>query len=199
MTYLTIILMVLTAYLIGSVSSAIIICKLMGLPDPRQHGSQNPGATNVLRIGGKLPAALTLVGDMLKGVIPVAVAGLLQMPGWVLALVAIAAVIGHLLPVFFGFKGGKGVATALGALIGAAPIAGFLAISTWLAVCLVFRISSVAALATAALAPLYLLTGGSTALAVGFAVIAALLVYTHRSNLQRLVQGTEPKVGQRAR
>jgi len=145
---LTNILIIVAAYLFGSLSSAVIVCRLFSLPDPRTHGSNNPGATNVLRLGGKLPAALTLVGDMLKGLLPVVLANYLGRQPEVLALVAIAAFAGHIFPLFFQFKGGKGVATALGALIGAMPIVGLLAIATWLAVCLLSRISSVAALTT---------------------------------------------------
>lgn len=192
------ILIILGAYLIGSVSAAIIVCKSLNLPDPRDSGSNNPGATNVLRIGGKLPALLTLAGDMFKGLLPVATATYLKLPDSVIALVALAAFLGHLFPVFFQFKGGKGVATALGALIGATPITGLLAVATWLATCLVFRISSLAALVTFSAVPLFLLMRGQGALATGFAAIAVLLFYTHRSNIARIRKGEEPRVGKSA-
>jgi len=188
----------LAAYLTGSISSAVLVCRLMRLPDPRSHGSSNPGATNVLRIGGKWPAALTLLGDMLKGLLPALATSILGQPEWLVALVVIAACAGHVFPIFFGFRGGKGVATALGALLGAAPVAGLLALATWLAICLVLRISSVAALGTFSLVPLYLLTQGHTALAAGFSVITVLLFVTHRANLARLRAGTEPRLNQKS-
>lgn len=190
-------LLVIAAYLFGSLSSAVVVSKLFSLPDPRLHGSKNPGATNVLRLGGKLPAALTLLGDMLKGVIPVIIARYLQLDPLPLALVALAAFLGHLFPLFFHFRGGKGVATALGALLGATPTIGGLALVTWLAVCLLSRISSLAALVTFTLVPIYLYTQGHSTLAMGFAVIAICLYVTHRSNLSRLLSGTEPKLGSR--
>jgi len=191
------ILLILAAYSFGSLSSAVLVCRLFRLPDPRSAGSNNPGATNVLRLGGKLPAALALIGDMLKGLLPVLLALYLDRQANIVALVAIAAFAGHLLPVFFNFRGGKGVATALGALLGATPTIGFLAIATWLAVCLLCRISSVAALATFSLVPVYLYTQGYTVLSLGFGFIAAALFVTHRSNISRLFAGTEPRVGQR--
>lgn len=183
------------AYLIGSVSAAILICRLMGLPDPRESGSGNPGATNVLRVGGKLPAALTLVGDALKGLLPVAVTGLIIPHPPTIALVALAAFLGHLYPVFFDFRGGKGVATAFGALVGLSSQVGLLAVVTWLAICLAFRISSLAALVTFTLVPLYLMTGGHIAFAFTYLVIAGFLFYSHRANIQRMLSGTEPKLG----
>ena len=192
-------LIVIAAYLIGSLSSAVIVSKLFRLPDPRTHGSNNPGATNVLRLGGKLPAALTLVGDMLKGLLPVLAAVQLELSAIVVTLVALAAFAGHLFPLFFHFRGGKGVATALGGLIGANPVIGLLAIATWLAVCLLVRMSSAAALATFVLVPIYLSTQGQNVLATGFAVIAVCLFVTHRSNLRRIVAGSEPRVGSKSR
>lgn len=189
------IILVIGAYLVGSVSAAIITCRMFRLPDPRTSGSNNPGATNVLRVGGKIPALVTLLGDMLKGLVPVIVANYLGTPQHFVALIGIAAVLGHVFPVFFQFRGGKGVATALGTLAGAAPVIGLLAITTWLATCLLFRISSVAALVTFALVPLFLLIQNSNWLALGFTVIGLLLFYTHRSNLQRLLKGEEPKLG----
>lgn len=190
-------LVAIVAYLAGSVSAAIIVCKVMGLPDPRTAGSGNPGATNVLRVGGKLPAALTLLGDGLKGFLPVVItASFIDHPPTI-ALAALAAFLGHLMPVFFQFEGGKGVATALGALLGIDLSVGALALLTWLAVSLAFRRSSLAALVTFALVPLYLLFDGHSAFALVFVFIGAMLYYTHRGNIQRLIAGTEPLIGKR--
>src|SRR5512145_106507 len=151
---LTNIALVLVAYLLGSLSTAIILCRLMGLPDPRTQGSGNPGATNVLRFGGKKLAAFTLLGDMLKGLLPVVVASFITDNATVLALVAMAAFLGHLYPVFFGFRGGKGVATALGVLLGLSWQVGLAVLVTWVVMALVFRISSLSALIAALLSPL---------------------------------------------
>ncbi len=167
----------------------------MGLPDPRESGSGNPGATNVLRVGGKSAAGLTLLGDALKGLLPVAVTGLIIPHPPTIALVAMAAFLGHLYPVFFDFRGGKGVATALGAVFGMSLQVGLLAVVTWLAICLAFRMSSLAALLTCLLLPLYFMTGGHTAFALTYIVIAAFLFYTHRTNIKRILAGTEPKLG----
>jgi len=183
------------AYAVGSVSAAILICRLMNLPDPRESGSGNPGATNVLRVGGKLPAGLTLLGDALKGLLPVAITGLIIPHQPTVALVAMAAFLGHLYPMFFDFRGGKGVATALGALFGLSMQIGILATVTWLVICLAFRISSLAALITFTLVPLYLLTGGHSAFALVYVVIAGFLYYSHRENIKRILAGTEPKLG----
>jgi glycerol-3-phosphate acyltransferase PlsY len=124
--------LIMTAYLLGSISSAIIVCQLMGLPDPRSLGSGNPGATNVMRIGGKKAAAITLFGDTLKGLIPVLIGQLLDVPLLILACIGLAAFLGHLYPVFFRFQGGKGVATLLGVLLGINWMLGLAAIGTWL-------------------------------------------------------------------
>lgn len=185
------------AYLAGSLSTAVVVCRLAGLPDPRTEGSKNPGATNVLRLGGKVPAAMTLLGDALKGLLPVLLARLVLDHPPSVALVALAAFLGHLYPVFFEFRGGKGVATALGALLGVSPGVGALALATWLAVSLTFRRSSLAALATFALVPAFLLIDGQRVPAVLFVGIAAFLFWTHRGNLARLVAGTEPLIGKR--
>ncbi len=185
------------AYLAGSLSTAIIVCRAMGLGDPRSEGSGNPGATNVLRLGGKLPAALTLLGDALKGFLPVVIASLVSSHLPTIALVGIAAFLGHIYPVFFDFRGGKGVATALGVLLGMHPAVGALALVTWLAVSLTFRKSSLAALLTFLLVPIYLFIDGAQIYAVAFVLIGALLFYTHRQNIQRLLDGTEPEIGKR--
>ena len=185
------------SYLIGSVSAAILVCRAMNLQDPRTAGSGNPGATNVLRVGGKLPAALTLLGDGLKGFLPVLITALTFNHPPTIALAAIAAFIGHLYPVFFDFQGGKGVATALGALLGLNVAVGAMALLTWLAVSLAFKRSSLAALVTFVLVPVYLLFESQHAFALGFVFIAGFLFYTHRSNIGRLIDGTEPLIGKK--
>ncbi|MFK7993042.1 MAG: glycerol-3-phosphate 1-O-acyltransferase PlsY [Granulosicoccus sp.] len=185
------------SYLAGSVSAAILVCRAMGIADPRTEGSGNPGATNVLRVGGKLPAALTLLGDGLKGFLPVLVASLMSSHPPTIALAAIAAFIGHLYPVFFQFQGGKGVATALGALLGVSLSIGALALLTWLAVSLTFKRSSLAALATFVLVPVYLLFDGQQVASMAFVLIGGCLFYTHRANITRLIDGTEPMIGKR--
>lgn len=188
------ILAALIAYLIGSISTAVIVCRVMGLEDPRTTGSNNPGATNVLRLGGKLPAALTLLGDALKGLLPVVVTAMIVQHPPTIALVAIAAFIGHVYPVFFNFEGGKGVATAFGALFGVDLTLGLLALVTWIAVLLCFRMSSLAALVTFLLVPIYLLTNGEPIYAGAYVLITLVLIYRHRANIQRILSRTEPKL-----
>ena len=193
-------LLILGSYLIGSLSCAILVCRAIGAPDPRSTGSGNPGATNVLRTGRKAAAALTLFGDALKGWLAVVLARMLApqfgLDENTVLLCALAVFIGHLFPAFFSFKGGKGVATAFGVLIGLNPWLGLASLATWLLIAGAFRISSLAALATAALAPVYagLLMGwGNTALAA--LVIALLLVYRHKNNLIKLISGQEARIG----
>ncbi|MDT3705646.1 MAG: glycerol-3-phosphate 1-O-acyltransferase PlsY [Thiobacillus sp.] len=195
-------LFIAVAYLIGSLSFAVIVSRAMRLPDPRQYGSGNPGATNVLRTGRKTAAALTLLGDALKGWVVVVLARMLApqfgLADGIILLCALAVFIGHLFPLFFRFQGGKGVATALGVLVGLNPWLGLACLATWLAVAGIFRISSLAALAAAVLAPVYagLLMGwGSTAITV--LVISLLLVYRHKSNLIKLMSGQEARIGAR--
>ncbi len=185
-------------YLIGSISTAILVCKLMRLPDPRSEGSGNPGATNVLRVGGKSAAAITLIGDALKGFLPVFAANMSDIgPLWT-GLTAIACVLGHMYPVFFQFKGGKGVATTIGSVFGLSWLAGLLVIASWLALSLTFRISSLAALGSMVLLPLFLwITTRSTEIMVCGAVIGALVFWRHRSNIDRLMKGTEPRIGKK--
>jgi glycerol-3-phosphate acyltransferase PlsY len=197
---MTTLLFIAAAYLLGSLSFAVIVSRAMHLPDPRKFGSGNPGATNMLRSGRKTAAVLTLLGDTLKGWVAVVAARALApqfgLDDGIVLLCALAVFIGHLFPVFFGFKGGKGVATALGVLVGLNPWLGLACLLTWLFMARVFRISSLAALTTAALAPVYagLLMGWSdTAMAV--LVIALLLVYRHKSNLIKLVNGEEGRIG----
>jgi glycerol-3-phosphate acyltransferase PlsY len=194
------ILLIVAAYLIGSVSAAIIVCKLMSLPDPRTIGSGNPGATNVLRVGGKKAAAITLFADMLKGLLPVVAAQLIQVSELVLALVGLAAFLGHLFPLFFGFKGGKGVATMLGVLFGFHWAVGLATAGTWLLVAKVFKISSLSALIATALAPvyIYLIIGASEPLIITTSVMTLILFWRHRTNISRLLKGEEGKVGKQS-
>lgn len=190
--------LILMAYLFGSISTAIIICRVLGLPDPRTQGSGNPGATNVLRVGGKKPAAATLAGDFLKGTIPVLIARALTADPYVIALVGLAAYLGHLYPVFFGFKGGKGVATGFGVLLGWSWIATAATGGTWLVVAGVFRYSSVAALTSFLLAPLYMwLFTHSPALTGTMAAITVMTYWRHRSNIRNLLSGDEKRIGQK--
>ncbi|MBU6193931.1 MAG: glycerol-3-phosphate 1-O-acyltransferase PlsY [Burkholderiales bacterium] len=194
---------VLAAYLVGSLSFAVLVSRLMGLDDPRTYGSGNPGATNVLRSGNKKAAALTLLLDALKGVVPVAVAVQLQpRMGWeegTVALIGLAAFLGHLWPVFFRFQGGKGVATAAGVLLAFNPILGAATLASWLLIAYFFRYSSLAALVAAAFAPFYhaLIWGGSPA-TLAIAVMSLLLIWRHEGNIRKLLAGTESKIGQKS-
>jgi len=195
--------LILAAYLIGSLSFAVILSRLFGLADPRSYGSGNPGATNVLRSGRKAVAALTLLGDGAKGAAAVLlghwVAARYGLPAFAPALAGLAAFVGHLWPVFFGFKGGKGVATALGLLLALDPWLGLACAGTWLLMFMLLRISSLAALTAAALAPLHawLLGAGSITVAV-LAVLAALIFWRHAANIRRLLRGEERAFGRKA-
>ena len=184
--------LMIAAYLLGSVSFAVIVCRVGGWPDPRTVDSGNAGATNVMRVGGRWAAAITLVGDVLKGVIPVAVGHAAGLTDAALTVVGAAAFLGHLYPVFFGFRGGKGVATVLGVLLGVQPWLGVAVGLTWLLVAKVFRISSLSALIATALAPLYaVLLGVSYTAVVVLVLMVALLWWRHRLNIQRLLSGAE--------
>jgi len=191
------------AYLIGSLSFAVIVSRVMGLNDPRTYGSGNPGATNVLRSGNKVAALLTLVFDALKGFVPVILVDQFG-PRFGLgegttALVALAAFLGHVWPVFFRFHGGKGVATAAGVLLGINPWLGLATLATWLIVAAFFRYSSLASIVAAVFAPFYQLLiwgGGPTAIAI--TVMGLLLLWRHSANIQKLLKGTESKIGQKA-
>lgn len=188
--------LIAVAYLLGSISSAIIVCRLLGLPDPRGEGSGNPGATNVLRIGGKKAAAITLIGDMLKGLIPVLLAKLMGAGIAVQAMVAVAAFLGHLYPVFFGFRGGKGVATALGVLLGLHWPVGLLTIATWLVIAKIFKISSLAALLSILVTPVYIWwLIPEPSLLIAMLIMLVLLFWRHRSNIQNLFKGSEGRIG----
>jgi len=194
---------VLAAYLVGSLSFAVLVSRLMGLDDPRTYGSGNPGATNVLRSGNKQAAALTLLLDALKGVVPVALAAHHQAGmGWeegTVALIGLAAFMGHLWPVFFRFKGGKGVATAAGVLLALNPILGGATLASWLLIAYFFRYSSLAALVAAAFAPFYhALIWGASEATLAIAVMSLLLIWRHEGNIRKLLAGTETKIGQKS-
>jgi glycerol-3-phosphate acyltransferase PlsY len=183
-------------YLVGSISSAVLVCRLMGLPDPRTQGSGNPGATNVLRFGGRLAGGLTLAGDFLKGTLPVLVAIAVDAGGAGLALAGLGAYLGHLYPVFFGFRGGKGVATGLGVLLGWNWLAALATVATWLLVAAITRISSLSALTAFLLAPAYVwyLTA-SPWLALAMLVMTVVTYWRHRSNIRNIIAGTEGRIG----
>lgn len=187
--------LVAAAYLAGSLTSAVIACRALGLGDPREDGSGNPGATNVMRLHGKKAALLTLAGDVLKGLLPVLLLRLVEAPGAFVVAGGTAAFLGHLYPVFFGWRGGKGVATFIGALLGFHWLLGAAFIAIWLAAAWLFRYSSAAALCAAALAPLlcWLLLADGYYLA-GVGLMAVLLVWRHRSNISNLRAGTEEKI-----
>jgi glycerol-3-phosphate acyltransferase PlsY len=187
---------IVLAYLSGSISTAIIVCRLLGLPDPRTEGSHNPGATNVLRFGGKKAAVITLFGDLLKGYLPVSIAALAGASEFGVAGAALGAFIGHLYPVFFGFQGGKGVATAFGAILALSPWVATLTLTTWLLMAAVARTSSLAALTAAALAPFYLWWFELPESYVFVVLIMVMLLFwRHRSNIRNLLSGTEQKIG----
>lgn len=191
-------LLVPLAYLLGSLSSAILVCRAMNLPDPREEGSKNPGATNVLRIGGKKAAAITLAGDFLKGLLPILLAQGVGAEPLLLAAVGMAAFAGHLYPLFFGFRGGKGVATALGVFLGISWQIGLALLATWLIMARIFRISSLSALAAAALAPIYVMwLHGAPELVAASVIIAVVLIWRHRGNIERLLGGEEAHIKNR--
>ncbi len=185
--------MILAAYLAGSISSAVLICRLRGLPDPRTQGSKNPGATNVMRFGGISTAIMVLIFDMLKGAAPAYIAFVLGISPLFLGVIAIAACLGHIYPVFFHFKGGKGVATAFGAM---APIGGDLALSligTWLIIAFITRYSSLAAIAAALTAPFYTWWLDER-FTLPVAMLSVLIVLRHKDNIIRLLKGKETKL-----
>ena len=189
------IVLIVGAYLLGSVSSAILVCRLMGLPDPRSEGSNNPGATNVLRIGGKKAAAITLFGDSLKGLLPMLVAQGIGASSLVLAGTGMAAFLGHLFPLFFGFRGGKGVATALGVQFGLSWMIGAGVSAVWLFMAYVVNISSLAALVAMGLAPLVVwLVWPAPELVIMQVLLSAVLFWRHRSNIRDLLAGREGKI-----
>ena len=193
---------VVCSYLIGSVSFAVVVSRVMGMADPRTYGSGNPGATNVLRSGNKTAAILTLLGDLLKGLIAVlAVKWLAVRWGYgdgTVAMAALAVFAGHLFPVFHRFQGGKGVATAAGVLMAIHPAVGGATLLTWLIIAFFFRLSSLAALVSAVFAPLwYGLLFGVDAIAMAIALMSALLIWRHRANIANLMAGRESRIGQK--
>ena len=189
-------LFVAAGYLLGSIATAVLVSRALGVADPRSGGSGNPGATNVLRLAGRKAAGLTLVGDILKGVVPVLVARAADLPPGAVALVGLAAFLGHLYPAFFGFRGGKGVATALGVLLAMEPYLGAAVLATWLVVAGVSRYSSLAALVASVLAPGYAwVLSGDRGVVGAVALMAVLLVWRHRANIRRLVAGEEGRIG----
>jgi acyl phosphate:glycerol-3-phosphate acyltransferase len=199
MTMLHSALAVLAAYLVGSLSFAVIVSKLMGLSDPRTYGSGNPGATNVLRSGNRAAAVLTLVLDALKGFVPVVLVLHFGFGEGTAALVGLAAFLGHLWPLFFRFRGGKGVATAAGVLFGLNPALGLATLATWVIIAAFFRYSSLAAIVSAAFAPFFqLLIWGPSEAVLAVAVMSLLLVWRHSANIRKLLAGTESKLGQKA-
>lgn len=196
-------LAIVLAYLIGSLSFAVIVSRVMGLNDPRSYGSGNPGATNVLRSGNKKAAILTLLLDAFKGAVPVLLVRSLETPlGWgpdLAAWAGLAAFIGHLWPVFFKFKGGKGVATAAGVLLALEPGLGLLTLFTWLAIAYTTRYSSLAAIMAALSVPLYqMLIWGASATSLALVPMCLLLVWRHEGNIRKLFAGEESKIGQKA-
>ena len=197
----------IAAYLVGSLSFAVIISRLMGLNDPRTYGSKNPGATNVLRSGSKAAAAITLLLDALKGWLPVVLVKYFGKPygleDGTLAMVGLAVFLGHLWPVFFRFQGGKGVATALGVLLGISGWLGLATMLTWVIVAFFFRFSSLASLVSAVFAPVYYAVGAGVvwylekSVLLAIAVMSLLLVWRHAENISKLIKGTESKLGQK--
>ena len=204
MTFPLDLLLIPLAYLIGSISFAVVVSKCMRLPDPHTYGSGNPGATNVLRTGNKLAAVLTLFGDALKGYFAVMLARIMlgdqslssTMGSWVLCGVVIAVFLGHVFPVFHGFKGGKGVATACGILFGVNVILGVAALGTWIIVATFMRYSSLAALAAAVFGPIYFVfLFGFQPMGIALLIVCLLLIWRHRSNISNLMNGTESRIG----
>jgi glycerol-3-phosphate acyltransferase PlsY len=204
MTFHPNVLLIPIAYLIGSISFAVVVSKCMRLPDPHTYGSGNPGATNVLRTGNKLAAALTFIGDALKGYFAVMLARIIlgdqsltaTLSSWVLCGVVIAVFLGHLFPIFHGFKGGKGVATACGILFGVNVILGVATLSTWIIVAVFLRYSSLAALAAAVFGPIYFVfLFGFQPMGIALLVVCLLLIWRHRSNIRNLMNGTESRIG----
>lgn len=201
-------LVIITAYLLGSLTFAVFVCKLLGLPDPRTYGSKNPGSSNVLRSGSKIAALLTLFLDALKGFIPVMLIKLYGkdygMAEGVMALTGLAAFFGHLYPIYFKFKGGKGVATAAGVIFAIHWPLGLATLGTWIIIAYFFRYSSLAALVAAVFAPVYYLMGDGVAwsadksIAMALVVMGTILIYAHRDNITRLFKGTESRLGKKA-
>jgi glycerol-3-phosphate acyltransferase PlsY len=189
-------ILVSLAYLFGSISSAIVLCRIAGYPDPRRQGSGNPGATNILRLYGKKAAAITLAVDLLKGLLPVLIGRALQVPEVILASLGVAAFLGHLYPIFFQFEGGKGVATFIGILYGLAWPAGVAFMLVWIVIAATFRYSSLSALVATALSPvLVFIMVPSYAYLAATLLMAGLIFWRHQVNIRKLLSGTERKIG----
>ena len=204
MTFNLELLLIPIAYLIGSISFAVVVSKCMNLPDPHSYGSGNPGATNVLRTGNKVAAGLTFLGDALKGFLAVVLARAVMgdlpldeyLNSWIMGGVVLAVFLGHLFPIFHGFKGGKGVATACGILFGINFVLGFATLGTWIIVAVFLRYSSLAALAAAVFGPIYFVfLFGIRPMALALLLVCVLLIWRHRSNIQKLLNGTESRIG----
>jgi len=191
--FLLAIILMGVAYLLGSLNSAILVCKAMNLPDPRSEGSGNPGATNVLRIAGKKAATLVLVGDMLKGFLPVLIASMIGVDGFWLACVALSTVVGHIFPFFFGFQGGKGVATSFGTLLVIAPWVAVISAIVWVIIVFITKYVSLASLVSAVLSILLILFAHTHYFLPVFAM-TILIVWRHKENIVRLQAGTEDKI-----
>lgn len=204
-SFAVVLLLILLTYILGSIPFAVVVSRVMRLRDPRTFGSRNPGATNVLRSGNKKAAVLTLVGDVAKGWVAVAIAiwagARFGLPAVVVALCAVAVFLGHVYPVFLKFRGGKGVATALGVLLGLNPWLALATAATWLIVAYASRYSSLAAIASAVFAPLYFILGSNVvwpvnrSYAVAIVVISVILLFRHQDNIGRLLRGKESKIG----
>jgi glycerol-3-phosphate acyltransferase PlsY len=199
---LALLIAVITAYLLGSISFAVVVSRAFRLPDPREYGSGNPGATNVLRSGRKSAAALTVLGDCGKGWLAVFAAGQWTVEGTATAMAcaSVAVILGHMYPVFHGFRGGKGVATALGVLLALSPYLGLGVLATWITIAVFFRYSSLAALISALFAVFFtlILFDAAHPFFLAVIVIAALLIWRHRSNIRNLLEGKESRLGTRA-
>ena len=187
--------LVILAYFIGSISTAILSCKLLGKVDPRTVGSKNPGATNVLRYAGKKAAAFTLIGDVLKGLLPVALGHALGLDWQWVGLIGLAAFLGHIFPIYYHFKGGKGVATALGVYLALQPLIGIVVVITWLISALLFNISSLSALIATLLAPLYFFWITDSVPLFSILIVMTVIIYwRHRTNIVEIIDGTEDKI-----
>ncbi|CAH2771346.1 MAG: Acyl-phosphate:glycerol-3-phosphate O-acyltransferase PlsY (EC [uncultured Caballeronia sp.] len=198
------VIVAVVAYLIGSISFAVVVSSVMGLADPRSYGSGNPGATNVLRTGNKLAAILTLLGDAFKGWLPVwfvvHFGARFELDFTAVALAAIAVFLGHLFPIFFKFQGGKGVATAAGVLLAINPVLGLATLLTWVIIAFFFRYSSLAALVSAVFAPFFdVFLFGPSRISVAVAAMSALLIWRHRVNIKKLLDGKESRIGEKKR
>ena len=192
---ISIVILILGSYLLGSVNTSHIVCPLMNLPDPRTHGSNNPGATNVLRTGNKAAAVFTVVGDFLKGLIPVLVAFQLTNSQFIIIAAGFASVIGHIFPIYYKFKGGKGVATSLGIIFGINWFVGVMVLLTWCITAFLFRFSALAALISFSCLPIYIYAvTRSPDLTIGFILVGLLIFWTHKSNIKNLREGREEKI-----